>query len=704
MLSKFFSFLITFSGILFLLPLAEKLQAQVIPVEIITNNDGSFTLLRGGEPYYINGGGGSNIALFPELAARGGNSIRTWGVDSNTPAVLDAAHANGLTVMLGLWVGHEAHGFDYNNETAIATQLANFRAAVLQYKDHPALLAWGIGNEMEVGATNMKVWDAINDIAAMIHEEDGNHPTLTITAHISVSKANTIAQRAPNLDMIGVNSYAGISSIDNRIRESNWNKPYLITEWGVSGPWEVSKTSWNAPLEPTSTQKAAQFADRYEQYIAPFYDRLLGSYAFLWDSKFEGSYTWFGLFVKEETTPMIDALQQKWGAGQPDNAAPQITGLTINNKTQNSSLIIPFAFNNLVVCQATDPDGDTLEYEFLVLPESGNDGVVITPETTLNQIPGIVSSTYGNKARLNFTAEHSSRNLRLYVFVRDGQGHVATASFPFRVQLNTADLDENLLNASQDAYVRDGEFSSTTFGTTDSQHLQVIKSDSEGETRITYIQFNLSNVNPEFHTVVLELYGTAPTGTVIEARGGATDSWSQSALTWENRTEPATNALSPASFPNNNYRWWTWNVSDFVRQQYDDGVNSVNLVIMGAETSSNGPAVFNSRENGQNRPRLRVISGGVNSITQNPREETTAIKIYPNPAADYFQVKSTETNEDSPAPASLLVYNISGQLVLIRPWSNTKKFSISHLNKGIYFIRAIDKNGMILMNEKIIKL
>ena len=46
------------------------------------------------------------------------------------------------------------------------------REEVLKYKDHPALLAWGIGNELNLQYKNPKVWNAVNDIAKMIHEVD----------------------------------------------------------------------------------------------------------------------------------------------------------------------------------------------------------------------------------------------------------------------------------------------------------------------------------------------------------------------------------------------------------------------------------------------------------------------------------------------------------------------------------------------------
>ena len=86
--------------------------SQAIKVEVVQNEDGSYEVHRGGQPYYIKGAGGDK--KLDELVEIGGNSIRTWGIE-NAQEILDEAHKKGLTVMMGFWVQHERHGFDYND-------------------------------------------------------------------------------------------------------------------------------------------------------------------------------------------------------------------------------------------------------------------------------------------------------------------------------------------------------------------------------------------------------------------------------------------------------------------------------------------------------------------------------------------------------------------------------------------------------------
>jgi hypothetical protein len=415
--------------------------SQVIPVDIVSDGNGNFQLLREGEPYIIKGGGSTNVKLLPELKARGGNSIRTWGIDGSTLYLLNEAHKHGISVMLGLWLKKEQDGFNYNDSARVSQQLESFRPLIRQFRNHPALLAWSIGNELDAGYTNLKVWNAVNDMSKMIHEEDGNHPTLTIIICSSTSKLNAIAERAPDLDMLGINSYACISSVHNNIAASNWEKPYVLTEWGVNGPWEVAKTSWSAPLEPSSTQKAELFSRRYSSYIEPFLHKMPGSYAFYWNSKYEATYTWFGLFVGQESTEIVDVLQNRWTGLWPENIAPSVQSVKINGLEQNRNVRITRMSGNEVVVTASDPEDD-LSYEYLVIPESKDMPVETIEGATYKALAGIVDSQNGSTAFLNFKASHNHMNLRLYVLIRDGQGHIATATFPFQTDFSTLGLSD----------------------------------------------------------------------------------------------------------------------------------------------------------------------------------------------------------------------------------------------------------------------
>ena len=81
-----------------------------------------------------------------ELATRGANSIRTWSTD-HLIETLDEAQKLGLTVSAGIWLEPECSWFSYSNAEHCARQTERVRKDITQYRNHPALLAWGLGNE-----------------------------------------------------------------------------------------------------------------------------------------------------------------------------------------------------------------------------------------------------------------------------------------------------------------------------------------------------------------------------------------------------------------------------------------------------------------------------------------------------------------------------------------------------------------------------
>ena len=252
-------------SVFFLLAFSSSFFSQALKVEIRQTISGDWQLVRDGKPYYIKGAGGDSH--LDKLVSIGGNSIRTWSTD-NAKEVLDAAQAKGLTVMMGLWVQHERHGFDYNDAEKVANQLEGFKKVVAELKDHPALLLWGVGNEVDLEYKNTSVWDAINQIAQMIHLTDPNHPTCTVTAGLDKEEVRLIIEKAPAIDIYGINTYGDLGNVKATIREAGWKGPYIISEWGPNGHWEVKKTKWGAPVEQNSTEKANSYAQRYTEYIA----------------------------------------------------------------------------------------------------------------------------------------------------------------------------------------------------------------------------------------------------------------------------------------------------------------------------------------------------------------------------------------------------------------------------------------------------
>lgn len=424
------SILITVLVLFFGVPFAQAQEsAGVIKVEV-RQEKGNWKLYRGGEPYYINGVGGQKY--LDRAVAYGANSVRTWGA-GEAINILDEAHSKGLTVLFGLWVGCERQGFDYDDSKAVKAQLERFTEVVKAYKDHPALLMWGIGNETDLFYSDFKVWNAINDIAKMVHEVDPNHPTMTVTAGFDIAEAQLVQERAPHIDIFGINTYGELLGIDKSIRASGWKKPYIITEWGPDGHWEVPKTSWGVPIEQTSSEKADKYRERYRKGIKEDVQMCLGSYVFLWGQKQETTPTWYGVFLEDGTeTEVMDVLEEEWSGKSPSNRAPHVNSMTMNDMKVNESVFIKPG----KVCEFNidvyDPDKDQLTFRWELLPESRD--IKSGGDKESRPEPVKISIKEDNvKGKLVFNAPKKEGPYRLFAYVYDGNGNAATANFPIFV-------------------------------------------------------------------------------------------------------------------------------------------------------------------------------------------------------------------------------------------------------------------------------
>lgn len=400
-----------------------------LPVEIVKQGE-RFQLLRNGAPYYIKGAGGWHH--YDQLAASGGNSVRTWSTQW-AQTILDEAHQQGLTVTLGLDVARERQGFDYSDTAAVALQLERLRQDVRKYKDHPALLMWGIGNELNLHYSNTKVWDAVNDIARMIHQEDPLHPVTTMLAGPNANDIKLIKEKVPELDLLGINVYADLPGVAAQMRRLGWQKPYIITEWGPTGHWEVNKTAWGAPLEENSSQKAAVYKHRYLTSMGRDTAQNLGSYVFLWGQKQERTPTWYGIFTENgQATAVLDVMQYLWSGSWPQNRAPQLAALLLDGKQAADNIYLRPDAPYTATAFASDAEQDQLEYRWELLPESTD----LKEGGDWEKRPASIKNSFigpqGASLRLKAPAEEGA--YRLFVYVSDGHKKVATANVPFYVK------------------------------------------------------------------------------------------------------------------------------------------------------------------------------------------------------------------------------------------------------------------------------
>jgi hypothetical protein len=413
----------------------EPPDASVASVVTLERRDGRYTLVRNGATYRPQGAGlGSGDPAV--LAEHGGNSYRTWGIGADIEDAkrqLNDANALGLSVALCLNGGKERHGFDYDDAGAVASQLDRLRAEVTALKDHPALLAWIIGNEPNLDFQNPKVFDAIDEISRMIHAVDGDHPTTTALAGFNAELAALIESRAKDLDFVSVQFYGALVELPQILSDLGWDKPILVTEWGTVGHWEMPSTAWGAPIELDSSAKADFYLDSYRKGIASMPEQVIGSYAFLWGQKQERTPTWYGMFLPDGSeTEAVDVMHYIWTGSWPANRTPRVSSLVLGSKSAGQDVTLAPGSKVMAAIDAADPDGDMLEYEWLVMRESSATSTGGDAETVPESFPGLIGDAVDGTVAVTAPAEPGP--YRLFVYVRDGNGNAGHANLPFLVQ------------------------------------------------------------------------------------------------------------------------------------------------------------------------------------------------------------------------------------------------------------------------------
>ncbi|WP_221032606.1 glycoside hydrolase family 2 TIM barrel-domain containing protein [Actomonas aquatica] len=401
-------------------------------VTVEPDPQGGWQLLRNGEPYVIRGAGGyRNLEI---LRAAGGNTLRTWGAeqlgpDASGEPLLDRAAKLGLNVLVGIWINHPRHGHDYGDEAMLTAQRERVRAMVRRYKDHPAVLMWGLGNEMEEDGSDPRIWQELEVLARIVKEEDPDHPVCTVLAGTYNDKLRAMQEHYSSLDLLGINIYGGAETVDDALAAQGWDKPYLITEFGPQGHWEIASTDWEAPIEPSPAEKAATYRGSHEAVMQASRKLCLGTFCFLWGHKQETTATWFSMFLPSgERTPSVDAMIEAWTGSPPPHPAPVIHDLSADFREKR----VAVGGEHEVTAQVTYAGEDELSFEWQIVAETKDRKFGGDPEKAPPAIADSVISSDGTRALLRLPSEPGA--YRVFLTVRDPHGGGSTHNFPFYVE------------------------------------------------------------------------------------------------------------------------------------------------------------------------------------------------------------------------------------------------------------------------------
>ncbi|MFI6033314.1 discoidin domain-containing protein [Streptomyces sp. NPDC051315] len=350
----------------------------------VTGSQGNWQLTVGGQPYTVKGlTWGPAIAdaprYMPDVKSMGVNTIRTWGTDGGTKPLLDSAAANGIRVINGFWLqpgGGPGSGGCVNyvtDSTYRNTMLTEFAKWVETYKSHPATLMWNVGNESVLGLQNCysgteleaqrnAYTSFVNDVAKKIHSIDPDHPVTSTDAWTGAWPY--YKRNAPDLDLYAMNSYGDICDVQQDWEAGGYTKPYIITEGGPAGEWEVPDDANGVPDEPTDAQKADGYTQAWN-CVTGHRGVALGATLFHYGIEHDFGGVWFNLVPDGLKRLSYHAVKRAYtGAAGGDNTPPVITNMAVSPATAASA-----GGEFSVRADVRDPDGDPITYKVLL---SGN--------------------------------------------------------------------------------------------------------------------------------------------------------------------------------------------------------------------------------------------------------------------------------------------------------------------------------------------
>lgn len=397
----------------------------------VEKKDGTYTLLKDGKPYFIKGASGYSYGAV--LKESGGNTFRTWDT-TRLAVVLDSALANELTVIVGLYLPdyHETDFFEDPKQVAQMHQA--YQKVVNRFKHHPALLMWSVGNEVifPYNPSYNDFYTVFNDLVDMIHRNDYDHPVTTVLLNFDRKSIFNLVLRC-DIDIFSFNIYNRINTFRDDLEGIKWlwNGPYLLSEWGIDGPWGgTEQTAWGAYLELNSSEKAALCLTRYRHYMPLEDSRFLGSCLFYWGHKQEGTHTWFSLFDEAGApSETVGAMKFLWTGRVYKNEFPVVKSLLLNSKQAKDNVLLTPHTSAAAVVNASGGGIKTIKWQLFkedwLRVNNRANTQKLTPLPQLNK-----SST---ETGVTFTVPEEEGPYRLFATIYTDRGNFATCNIPFYV-------------------------------------------------------------------------------------------------------------------------------------------------------------------------------------------------------------------------------------------------------------------------------
>lgn len=374
------------------------------------------------------------------LAKLGVNAVRgyTLGEPKEMKEKLDYAHRLGIKMIVSEWMPHhgenknnDGHKWDFDYNAKGEEMVANLMRRIEAIGDHPAILMWGLGNEVHLEEPYLRT---VNRMSQEIHKRFPHHLTSLTMVNAKPEHIQKIKQFAPDLDVLGIQCYSrGAVRGGIKSAEANWGKPFYMSEFNTNGPWNFGKTPWGTELDEPVTKKVSDLKDCY---VAIDESSLcVGSTIFVWGYYPSGDRpTYFTLLLDPDPngtknldfrnlmmTPQAEVMAENF-LGKPleGNHAPVISKLEFEGGA-NSRLAKP---GEAMSVQFAAPDANGDKVEFL-------SWIMATKVKKSKSVAGPFPQTSPDHTVIN--APTKPGDYLVMVYAKDNKGGASATVLPFKV-------------------------------------------------------------------------------------------------------------------------------------------------------------------------------------------------------------------------------------------------------------------------------
>ena len=423
-------------------PEMERLSAEVVPTALsvapvsLRKDDRGWSFVIDGKPFFVKGltwvpGAYDEQrwrADFEHFRKLGANALRVWSADEQTPRLLDLAQEYGMKVLVGLWLRHGRPGADDDDSFDWVHDLPGrelqWRDAVrnvVQLREHPAVLGWALGNEVifniETEEQKVAYSQFLGSLAAKIKEIDPAHPITSVSAW--VHELPYWQKYCPALDYYGINSYGfrDTGAIPERLRDLGITKPYLITEFGVRGEWEIEPDARGVKLEPADGEKYEILAKGWSELVVANQSVCLGGFIFHMGNKLDHLELWHSLRIQGKLRPSYWGTYKAFTGKEPDDQPPRIRSFSLSSDRGEGGTWVT------VQLEAEDAESQPLDVQFHYNERQGPRHY----RDAVHPLPSRLDSDRRYEIRLPRNVQDSS--IKVYAVVADAVNlSAATAS------------------------------------------------------------------------------------------------------------------------------------------------------------------------------------------------------------------------------------------------------------------------------------